>query len=360
MSATRLGLNDFLSQSHNHLLIDVRSPAEYAHAHIPGAYNIPLFDNEERKVVGTIYKQKSREEAIKEGLDFFGPKMRQVIEAVETFLTKERVHSIEGQALSSVDRSPTRIFVYCWRGGMRSAAISWLLDLYGFNVSVLSGGYKTYRNYVLKSFEQPWVFKVLGGYTGSGKTEVLDKLKKEGKAVVDLEALAIHKGSAFGNIDLPPQPSQEQFENLLATELNKQNIQQSIWLEDESQRIGNINIPGTLWQTIRQSPLYFIDVPFKERLLHIVEEYGQLDKEQMAAAILRISKRLGGLETKNAIQYLEEGNFHDCFSILLSYYDKHYYKSLNNRENLSLLLKEIKCHKVGAANFSYLLNQSLA
>ena len=119
--------------------------------------------------------------------------------------------------------------------------------------------------------------------------------------MVDLEALAIHKGSAFGNIDLPPQPSQEQFENLLATELNKQNIQQSIWLEDESQRIGNINIPGTLWQTIRQSPLYFIDVPFKERLLHIVEEYGQLDKEQMAAAILRISKRLGGLETKNAI-----------------------------------------------------------
>jgi tRNA 2-selenouridine synthase len=282
-----------------------------------------------------------------------------MVEEVEALLDKRKATGSSEQE-SADHHTPKTVFVYCWRGGMRSGAVSWLLSMYGFKVFVLAGGYKAFRNGVLKTFQFPWQLKVLGGYTGSGKTEVLHALKNAGESVIDLEGIAVHKGSAFGNINLPPQPTQEQFENLLATDFNKLDIQQPVWIEDESQRIGSINIPGALWQTIRQSPVYFLNVPFEERLQHIVEEYGQLDKEKVAAAIQRITKRLGGLETKNAIRLLEEDKMSECFSILLKYYDKHYYKSLHNREGLSSLLHEIKCEQAGFANLRYLLNETPA
>ena len=360
MTAQRLILNDFLAQSKDQLIIDVRSPAEYNHAYIPGAVSIPLFNDEERKEVGTAYKQKSREQAIKIGLDFFGPKMRKMVEEVESILEKRNDTIGSDLETSTNHHSSKTVFIYCWRGGMRSGALSWLLSLYGFKVFVLAGGYKAFRNGVLKTFQFPWQLKVLGGYTGSGKTEVLHALKNAGEPVIDLEGIAVHKGSAFGNINLPPQPTQEQFENLLAAAFHQLNNNQPIWIEDESQRIGSINIPGALWHTIRQSPVYFLDVPFDERLQHIVEEYGQLDKEKVAAAIQRITKRLGGLETKNALRLLEEDKWSECFSILLKYYDKHYYKSLHNREGLSALLHQVKCAQAGLANVRYLLNETPA
>ena len=133
---------------------------------------------------------------------------------------------------------------------MRSAAISWLLDLYGFKIYTLAGGYKAYRNWVLAQFKKNYSFQLIGGYTGSGKTELLGALKKSEKFVVDLEGLAGHKGSAFGNIGLPPQPGQEQFENKLAEALQhcvQANPSATIWLEDESQRIGTVNIPNEIW-----------------------------------------------------------------------------------------------------------------
>lgn len=335
----RLPVKDFLQQCSGHLLIDVRSPGEYAHACIPGAVNLPLFTDEERRVVGTAYKQQSREDAIKIGLDFFGPKMRGMVEEVEKRCQEFASSSLKGD-----------VFVYCWRGGMRSAAVAWLLDLYGFAVKVLAGGYKTFRQSVLDTFTFPYPFQVIGGYTGSGKTELLLELKKRGEPVIDLETIASHKGSAFGNIQMPPQPAQEMFENLLALGLQKHQQAGHIWIEDESQRIGLVNIPGALWERVRQSPVYFLEVPFEERLRHISQEYGSSDKERMISAIQRITKRLGGVETKNAIQFLQNGQPTECFRILLKYYDKHYLKGLHNRQNLPALLTHLPCSKTGADN----------
>ena len=338
-------------------MLEARSPGDFAHAHIPTATSFPLFTDEERKIVGTTYKQKSREDAIKIGLNFFGPKMRKMVEEAEAISNSRFGNSHETR------NSKPEIFIYCWRGGMRSAAIAWLLDLYGFKVYTLAGGYKAFRNHVLQTFEQPFRFKILGGYTGSGKTEVLNELEKQGETVIDLEKIASHKGSAFGGFKMPPQPKQEMFENLLATELNekckqKENIDLSLpfrgtggmWLEDESQRIGDLNLPNALWNTMRNSPIFFLEIPFEERLNHIVEEYGECEKEKLIDSTKRISQRLGGLDAKNTIGFLEKDEMKEAFRILLRYYDKHYLKGLHNRKSVSSLLTKIDCETVTATN----------
>ena len=347
MAIQRLTIKDFLAQSKDHPLLDARSPGEYDYAHIPTAISFPLFTDEERKIVGTTYKQKSREDAIKIGLDFFGPKMRKMVEEAENMISKRQL------AIGNNEDSKS-VFVYCWRGGMRSAAIAWLLDLYGFKVYTLAGGYKAFRNHVLKTFEQPFQFKILGGYTGSGKTEVLNELEKQGETVIDLEKIASHKGSAFGSFKMPPQPKQEMFENLLARELWKKSPltthHSPIWLEDESQRIGDLNLPNALWNTMRNAPIFFLEIPFEERLNHIVEEYGECEKEKLIDATKRISQRLGGLDAKNTIGFLDKDEMKEAFRILLRYYDKHYLKGLHNRKDISSLLTKIDCETVTANN----------
>ena len=321
MAVQKIGVEQFVKLSTQYPVIDVRSDGEYTHAHIPGAYSLPLFDNEERKVVGTIYKQQSREQAIKKGLEYFGPKMKDMIVFVEKNIAK---HYPENKT----------VLVHCWRGGMRSAGVAWLLDLYGFKVYTLAGGYKTFRNWVLGQFEKPWKINIVGGYTGSGKTILLEALKTKGETIVDLEGIAGHRGSAFGRIGLPEQPSVEMFENKLALELSKLEIEKTdkpIWIEDESQRIGSVSIPHMLWNTMRNSIVYFLNIPFSERLDYLVDTYGKMDKEELYAATERIQKKLGGLETKIALQHLENNNIAGCFDILLKYYDKLYLKSLNSR-----------------------------
>ena len=344
----RLRIKEFLQASKDKLILDVRSPGEFSHAHIPSAISFPLFTDEERKIVGTTYKQKSREDAIRVGLDFFSPKMKKMVEDVEEILGRP----------DSLSSQKPEVFVYCWRGGMRSAAIAWLMDLYGFQVYSLAGGYKAFRNHALQTFEQPFEFKILGGYTGSGKTEVLNELAKQGEIIVDLEKIASHKGSAFGSFKMPPQPSQEMFENLLSIELNEKFLNASfpvdqspfIWLEDESQRIGDLNLPNSFWETMRKSPIVFLEIPFEERLNHIVEEYGECETDKLIDSTRRISQRLGGLDAKNAIEFLEAGNVKEAFSILLHYYDKRYLKGLHNRENISTLLTKIQCKTVTPKN----------
>lgn len=337
MPAVRIPLDHFLAAASGSIILDVRSPAEYAHAHIPGAVSLPLFTDEERKTVGTQYKQVSREAAIKSGLDYFGPRMRTMVETAE--------------ALAGTGRKP--LLVHCWRGGMRSAAVAWLLDLYGFEVSVLEGGYKTFRRWALQQFHKDYRFRLIGGYTGSGKTELLQQLQQRGDAVIDLEGLAAHKGSAFGGLDKLPQPSTEMFENMLALELHRltrQDAATPIWVEDESQRIGDLNMPAELWKRFREQPLYFLEVPFEERLDYLVRTYGHHKKEQMINAMVRIQKRLGPLETKTAVNYLLEGDVRNCFGILLRYYDKQYDKALANREHLDKVMKRVACERVDAAN----------
>lgn len=338
MSVNKLHIQDFLEMAKLHPVLDVRSPGEYAHAHIPGAISLPLFTDEERKVVGTSYKQRSRQDAIKLGLDYFGPKMRLMVEEVETLLQEQ---SKKNKAESKA------VLVHCWRGGMRSGAVAWLLDLYGFEVHLLVGGYKAFRKWALAGFEKDYDLKVLGGYTGSGKTDVLHELKREKETVLDLEAIASHKGSAFGAMGEAAQPGQEMFENILAVQLHEAvQLSQPIWVEDESQRIGLVNLPKSFWLLMRKAPLYFLEIDFEHRLQHIVSGYGKFEKEQLVNAIIRIQKRLGPLETKTAINHLLENNIIECFRVLLWYYDKHYTKSLNARENLKDVLQKIPCDSI--------------
>jgi tRNA 2-selenouridine synthase len=245
---------------------------------------------------------------------------------------------------------------------MRSSGVAWLLDLYGFKVYTLAGGYKTFRSWVFDQFSDPGPIHILGGYTGSGKTDLLHHIQaKEETSVIDLEGFANHKGSAFGAIGLAQQPSQEMFENKLAMAIFR--IRQSrvdydngqpktidaenpIWMEDESQRIGAVNIPASLWELMRKAPVYFLDIPFEERLKYLTETYGKLNKGDLAAAITRIQKRLGGLETKTSLGYLVEGNISGCFDILLKYYDKKYKKSLTNRDDANQLIQMVSCSTV--------------
>jgi tRNA 2-selenouridine synthase len=325
-------------------VIDVRSPAEFEQARIPGAFSLPLFNNEERKIVGTAYKQQSREQAIKIGLDFFGGKMRKMVEEVESLTSKS---------------STKQVLVHCWRGGMRSAGVAWLLDLYGFKVYTLIGGYKTYRHWVLNFLKQDHNFQILGGFTGSGKTEILHHMKAQGESIIDLEQLAHHKGSAFGAIGQPPQPSQEMFENLLAEAIfEEEKTQHPIWLEDESQRMGLINLPQEFWLMIRSKPVQFVNIPFEQRLDYIVLHYGKLKKADLASAITRIQKRLGGLETKTALNYIIEDNIKEAFRVLLTYYDKHYQKALYNRPEKDKLINFIEGQEPGAARTAKLVIES--
>jgi tRNA 2-selenouridine synthase len=362
MPVQKITIEEFLKLAKQYPVLDVRSPGEYKHAHIPGAYSLPLFTDEERKQVGTTYKQQSREAAIKIGLDYFGVKMKAMVEQTEAIVAEfnKRVIDFNAQVPPSGGGGGSSLLIHCWRGGMRSAAVAWLLDLYGFKVYLLVGGYKAYRKWVLAQFEKDYNFNIIGGYTGSGKTLLIHQLAKENKTVIHLEALANHKGSAFGAIENMPQPGQEMFENCLAQDLSDtgykildesvrnqaskiQYPSSVIYIEDESQRIGNLQIPMPLWRTMRKAPVFFIDIPFEQRLEYIAEEYGKLNKEYLKEAILRIQKRLGGLETKNALGFLEEDNYAACFRILLTYYDKWYHKGLYNRENISSLLNKIPC-----------------
>jgi tRNA 2-selenouridine synthase len=365
MPITKLTIQQFLQQAQNTPVFDVRSPGEYNHAHIPNAITLPLFTDEERKEVGTAYKQKSRQQAIKIGLDYFGPKMRKLVEEVEKKIGNLQLEISKNEKLNNNEQPlpiANYILLYCWRGGMRSAAVAWLLDMYGFKVYTLIGGYKSYRTWVLEQFNLPYQFNIIAGFTGSGKTLLLNELKKQNKPTINLEELANHKGSAFGYMG--NQPSQEMFENFLAERLfvescslvekqpyntdNDQPPTTNIYIEDESQRIGNIKIPNAIWANMRQSKVLFLDIEFKERLKHIINEYGKLDKQIIVDNIERIKKRLGSLEAKNATNHALEGNIEACFRILLTYYDKWYLKGLNNRENLAFTLNKIPCLSVDA------------
>lgn len=334
MPIQKITITEFLVLGKTYPILDVRSPAEYAYAHIPGAFSFPIFDDAQRKEIGTTYKQVSREDAIKTGLKHFGPNMLSFVEKAESILKQRK-------------QDDKKLLVHCWRGGMRSGAMAWLLGFYGFDVYLLEGGYKTYRHWVLQQLNLPFQFVALGGFTGSGKTEVLHQLSLAGKYIIDLEKIASHKGSAFGNMDMAEQPSQEYFENKLVHELlpfyelhpDGSFCQKDvIWIENESRRIGLINLTENFYTQLQEAPLMALDIPFDQRLNFIVKGYGNFDKEKLVNAIIRIQKKLGGLDTKNAINFLLENNHHDCFSILLSYYDKLYMQSMEKSKRTIQLI----------------------
>jgi tRNA 2-selenouridine synthase len=367
MPSQPVSIESFLQLTGQLPVIDVRSPGEYSHAHIPGAFTLPIFNDLQRKTIGTAYKKQSREIAVNIGLNYFSERMKKVLPEANIILAQWR---LESQNVDfSIPKGETGFLIHCWRGGMRSATIAWLVSLYGHKTYVLEGGYKSFRNWVFAQFEKKYSFKILGGYTGSGKTEVLKEMQAKGENIIDLEAIANHKGSAFGALGEAPQPSQEMFENLLAIQLWKnshkisntningqtQNTDAVIWLEDESRNIGTINIPKTMWDQMRDSPLYFLDIPQEKRLDHIVSVYGNFEKQNLETCILQIKKRLGGLETKNALELLASDKPKDSFSILMNYYDKLYSRALESRENIQALLNKIPAESVHIKNSALLI-----
>ncbi len=305
--------------SFQHLpLIDVRSPGEYAKGHIPNAHNIPLFSDNERAHVGTVYKQESKEAAINLGYKYVTPKL-------ESFIS------------DSLNVAPKqKAVIHCWRGGMRSHAFAQHLKDNGFKeIYVIEKGYKSFRNIAIDCYKEGTI-NILGGYTGSGKTHILHELKKAGHQIIDLEGLANHKGSAFGKIGMGIQPSTEQFENNLYWEWRQLDHNRLIWVEDESMNIGNVNIPYLMYQKIRKSSLYFIEISKEERAKLLVQDYVQDDKEMLADSIHRISKRLGSDIAKKALELLHENNFYEVALLALTYYDKYYKRGMSKRDPKSI------------------------
>ena len=305
---------EFLNKAASTPVIDVRSEGEFRQGHIPGAINVPLFSNSERAVVGTIYKQQSKELAVQKGLEIVGPKLASFVQEVKS--------KIEGK----------EVLVHCWRGGMRSGSFAWLLETAGLSTSTLTKGYKAYRAYVQSVFEQPLQLVLLGGKTGSVKTKILQHLQKNGEQVIDLEALCSHKGSAFGAIGQEQQCSTEQFENNLCALLQTMDTSKKIWIEDESRNLGAIFLPEKFWQQMKSAPLIFLEVEIDLRIKNLVQDYASFPKDLLEESILRIHKRLGGLQLNQAIEALANNDFERVAEICLYYYDKAYLNSLSKRK----------------------------
>ena len=312
-SLQKLNISDFLNLSASIPVIDVRSPVEFAAGHIPGAHNIPLFNDKEREAVGTLYKKEGRTKAILKVLELIGPSINLKLE--------------EALALSK----DNQLLVHCWRGGMRSEAMAWLFSLGDIETLVLEGGYKSYRHYVLEKLSEKRKYIVLGGLTGSGKTEILKQMKAAGHQVIDLEGIACHKGSAFGSLGQNSQPTSEHFANLLYHELEKTDKSMIIWLEDESKNIGTVFMTDQFYRNLRESPVIALLMDAKTRLPRLIQEYSSFPKEELISSITRIAKRLGGDFTSEAIKSVEEANFGRAIEITLKYYDKTYLFGLKKR-----------------------------
>lgn len=318
---TLIHIEDFLNLPGT--LLDVRSPGEFAHGHLPGAINLPLFTNEERAVVGTAYKQQGQKVAISLGLKITGPKLADFVDTAS--------------ALTNTTKNQAKI--YCWRGGMRSGAMSWLLDFAGIQTSTLKGGYKTFRRWIHEQFERKYQFTVVGGMTGSGKTAFLDELKEQGQQVLNLEAIANHRGSSYGRLGIStPQPSTEHFENEIGMILAKMDPLRTIWIEDESRLIGTCHIPECLIQQMNDSPMVVLDIPKEKRMDRLMNEYGSHPIEGLVAATEKIGKHLGGQRKKEALQALKEGNIQKALEIILEYYDATYTYALSKRKNSFTIL----------------------
>jgi tRNA 2-selenouridine synthase len=305
-------------------IIDVRTPDEFRKGHIPSAFNIPLFSNEERAIVGTKYKQESRDTALQEALDFV---------AVKTDFYLDELHKIVP--------NKQEILIYCWRGGLRSAGMAKLFQADGYKVHILNGGYKSYRNHIRQSFEKKADLIIIGGMTGSGKTEILMEIGKLGEQILDLEKIAHHKGSAFGALGQEEQPTTEQFENNLFEYWKKLDLSKRIWLEDESQLIGKVRIPDPLFKQMRTANVIKLELDKKKRVERLMKEYTGFDTKPLIDSIINISRRLGGLDTRKAIEAVEKGDFRTAIDIVLSYYDKTYTYGLGKRKDQTVISLEL-------------------
>lgn len=303
---TNVGIGEFIDLSDKLPVIDVRSPGEYKKGHIPGSFNIPLFDDNERSEVGKKYKQVSREAAVYAGLEFAGIKLVSLIKQAKKIAGKKE------------------ILIHCWRGGMRSENMAWLFSVAGMKPYILTGGYRAYRQYIRGKLSENRKIVILGGKTGSGKTEILYEMEKLGQQIIDLEGLANHKGSAFGALGQEIQPTTEQFTNNLFDVWKDLDPNRSVWIEDESKKIGAVSIPEELYEKMNQAPVIVVEMKKELRIKRLVKEYSFFDSQLLEGSIIKIQKKLGGLNTRECIKAVREKKFARAIDISLTYYDKAY------------------------------------
>ena len=300
-------------------IIDIRSPAEYSQGHWPNAINLPLFNNEERAKIGIAYKREGREKAILLGLKFTGPKLLELKDSLE------KVSKLKPENINK-ENSTSSLKIYCWRGGMRSSSVGWLASLLNLKPAILLGGYKSYRKWVLQQFMHDWPVRLIGGRTGTGKTDLLLTMAQKGFATIDLEGLANHKGSSFGGLGLPEQPTSEHYENLIAENLNllSETSPKGIWFEAESPNLGRCRIPNELFKQMKSAPVLQIDRSKKERIRQLVKVYAKHNKEDLKESTKRISRRLGPQRTTLALKAIEIEEWDEACKAMLDYYDRCY------------------------------------
>jgi tRNA 2-selenouridine synthase len=330
MTQVKIPAERFLELAESIPVIDVRSPLEFSSGHIPGAINIPLFNDKEREAVGIKYKKEGRIPAILEGLKLSAPAMSDKL----------------SQALLAAKDG--KLLVHCWRGGMRSEAMAWLFSLGDISTEVLEGGYKSYRNYILERLSEKGKMIVLGGLTGSSKTYILRYLKSIGQQVIDLEGLASHKGSAFGALGEKPQPFTEQFGNNLFDEWRRNDNNIPYWVEDESRNIGTVFIPDCFYERMQDSPVIVLMMDMELRLPRLIKEYSTFPGESLKQSVLKISKRLGGDNTRDALDAIERGDYSKAIEISLRYYDKAYQFGLKKKKVKNLIFVETDTDDIAA------------
>lgn len=302
-------LDDIYNPSY--AVVDVRTPAEYEQGHIVGAVNIPLFSNEERAEIGTLYKQVGVQQAIDRGLQIVGP----------------RLHEYVDQA-RGLDKP---LILYCWRGGMRSGSMAWLLTTAGMKVRIIPHGYKGFRAAAHELIARPWKYMLVIGKTGAGKTHFLHNQSVAGEQVVDLEGLANHRGSAFGRLGQQPQPTTEHALNKIHHAMSTFDIGRPVWIEDESRTVGKVHVPEVMFDAMQQAQVHELNVDMDHRVRNLVQDYGVFTHDELCAALYVIREKLGGLRYQQAVEAVRESRLADAVHLILEYYDRTYEHCLLRR-----------------------------
>ncbi|MBX3401662.1 MAG: tRNA 2-selenouridine(34) synthase MnmH [Gemmataceae bacterium] len=295
-------------------VIDVRSPVEFAEDHVPGAVNLPVLSNAERVEVGTIYRVDGAFAARKLGAAYVSANISRHLR--DHFATKSKEY---------------KPLIYCWRGGQRSASLAIVLAQVGWRVTVLRGGYKTYREHVRRELDLlpgQFTYRLIAGATGTGKTRLLHALARQGAQALDLEALARHRGSLLGGDG--PQPSQKGFESQLLTELECYDPDRPVWVEAESNRIGNLHLPASLWRTMRCATGVELRVPIEQRVRQLLADYAHFvnDPDSLRTQLARISRRHGARQLSEWSRLIDAGSWGEFVASLLRiHYDPAYEQS---------------------------------
>ena len=317
------------------MIIDVRSPLEFAEDHIPGAVNMPVLSNDERVIIGTIYKQQSPFLARKKGAVFVA---RNIAAHVES-------------TLSDMPQGFTPL-IHCWRGGQRSRAFARICSEIGWKSYILNGGYKQYRRTVVQELEttpQSLNYIVVAGRTGSAKTDILTALAEKGAQVLDLENLAALRGSLLGQLQDRPQPGQRLFESRLNDVLRSFDPSKPVYLESESSRIGQIQLPKDLWKEIIAAPQVVITTPRERRAKYLMQVYTHLTEDitDLNKLVAGMVYRYGHQQTESWQALIDAGDWHNlAVELLETHYDPAYDRSMKrHQQNVRGDIEQVDCSR---------------